>query len=257
MFGASAKSTISMANPFASTLHWPHLPGTHSEPPKLNYVSIIRLNLRKDVTVDNLVGFIDQEDADLTGILPVLQAMSTADNISVPQADGKVICKCRKKCGGPDGEGRPVAYSTRSLHRRNDTDFATPGAAFTQFLASATPQIEAGPSSSMAALNPSGGLKHRVSGAGHNLEKRRRNHLPEPSSDNQDTVSLNTGLSTVGLHLLDIKQRIKVSDNLVHAQKELEVHRNGVDIRLPFFRDLLADTGSRRHCDPESRGLVE
>ncbi|KAJ6586778.1 hypothetical protein B0H10DRAFT_1961563 [Mycena sp. CBHHK59/15] len=53
----------------------------------------------------------------------------------------------------------------------------------------------------MAALNPSGGLKHRVSGAGHNLEKRRRNRLPEPSSDNQDTI----------------KQRIKVSDNLVHA----------------------------------------
>ncbi|KAJ6609755.1 hypothetical protein B0H10DRAFT_1656724, partial [Mycena sp. CBHHK59/15] len=40
MFGASAKSTISMANPFASTLHWPHLPGTHSEPPKLNYLSM-------------------------------------------------------------------------------------------------------------------------------------------------------------------------------------------------------------------------
>ncbi|KAJ6622000.1 hypothetical protein B0H10DRAFT_2187780 [Mycena sp. CBHHK59/15] len=138
--------------------------------------------------------------------------MSTADNISVPQADGKVICKCRKKCGGPDGEGQPVAYSTRSLHRRNDTDFATPGAAFTQFLASATPQIEAGPSSSMAALNPSGGLKHRDSGAGHNLEKRRRDRLPEPSSDNQDTI----------------KQRIKVSDRSPFKFGRIVAENNGM-----------------------------
>ncbi|KAJ6609410.1 hypothetical protein B0H10DRAFT_1954617 [Mycena sp. CBHHK59/15] len=56
---------------------------------------------------------------------------------AVEPEDGKVIRKCRKKCGGPDGEGRHVAFSTRSLHRRQDAEINTDTSGFANFLASA------------------------------------------------------------------------------------------------------------------------
>ncbi|KAJ6560727.1 hypothetical protein B0H10DRAFT_1966841 [Mycena sp. CBHHK59/15] len=47
-----------------------------------------------------------------------------------------------------------------------------------------------------------------------------------------------------GLEALNAVEDNQDEDQSPHppAQKELEVHRDGVDIRLPFFRDLLADT---------------
>ncbi|KAJ6591948.1 hypothetical protein B0H10DRAFT_2442123 [Mycena sp. CBHHK59/15] len=47
-----------------------------------------------------------------------------------------------------------------------------------------------------------------------------------------------------GLEALNAVEDGQDEDQSPHppAQKELEVHRDGVDIRLPFFKDLLADT---------------
>ncbi|KAJ7705826.1 hypothetical protein B0H16DRAFT_1826404 [Mycena metata] len=49
---------------------------------------------------------------------------------------GKVWCNCQRKCGGPDGR-KPVAYSTRTLHRREDTDTVAASVAFSTFLQTA------------------------------------------------------------------------------------------------------------------------
>ncbi|KAJ7036726.1 hypothetical protein C8F04DRAFT_1181076 [Mycena alexandri] len=47
----------------------------------------------------------------------------------------KVMCKCRRKCGGPDGPGNPVAYSTWTSHKGKD--IAKPSAQFSEF----TPEV--------------------------------------------------------------------------------------------------------------------
>ncbi|KAJ6624306.1 hypothetical protein B0H10DRAFT_1872472, partial [Mycena sp. CBHHK59/15] len=57
--------------------------------------------------------------------------------------DLRVVCKCSKKCGGPDGPGRRIAFSTRSLHRRQDAGTASPiGSGFTDFIASVAPPVQ-------------------------------------------------------------------------------------------------------------------
>lgn len=40
---------------------------------------------------------------------------------STSSANVKVLCKCQWKCGGPEGAGKLVAYSTQTSHRRKDT----------------------------------------------------------------------------------------------------------------------------------------
>ncbi|KAJ7159571.1 hypothetical protein C8R46DRAFT_1038867 [Mycena filopes] len=65
---------------------------------------------------------------------------SMADSgASAPSGSSKtVICKCTAKCGGPDGAGKPVGYSTRTLHRRTDANNLGIGAEFTSFLSGAS-----------------------------------------------------------------------------------------------------------------------
>ncbi|KAJ7664814.1 hypothetical protein B0H17DRAFT_1143574 [Mycena rosella] len=93
--------------------------------------------------------------------------------MSSQRDDGKVVCKCHHKCGGPDGEGKFVAFSTRSLHRRVDAESITPtGSAFATFLASAASAAQQSPQSgsSNSGLHS---LKHRiVPDVGHTTRRR-------------------------------------------------------------------------------------
>ncbi|KAJ7686204.1 hypothetical protein B0H17DRAFT_1160683 [Mycena rosella] len=94
--------------------------------------------------------------------------------MSSQRDDGKVVCKCHHKCGGLDGEGKFVAFSTRSLNRRVDAESITPtGSAFATFLASAASAAQQSPQSgsSNSGLHS---LKRRiVPDVGHTTRRRR------------------------------------------------------------------------------------
>lgn len=87
---------------------------------------------------------------------------------------GRVLCRCRRKCGGPDGPGVPVAYSTSTLHRRQDHDVVETTTGFTEFLASQSIHSNPVPVHGTAVEN----LKRPAAQEGQSIPKR---HRAQPS----------------------------------------------------------------------------
>ncbi|KAJ7777758.1 hypothetical protein B0H14DRAFT_2631496 [Mycena olivaceomarginata] len=107
------------------------------------------------------------------------------------RADRKVNCKCKKKCGSPAGEGKWIAFSTRSLHRRQDADSVSTGPAFTAFIASAASTQS--PQSTSAGIGNLHGLKRRIPpDTNHGLPKRRLDldNPGPPQADNSGKQTL-------------------------------------------------------------------
>jgi len=131
---------------------------------------------------------------------------------SVPITRPKVVCHCVKKCGGPNGVGKLIPYSTHRLHITSDFPATTTSSTFQQFLSGAgshtSPSLRSSLRRSSPSLDENSG-KRAAEGA-----------LSDP--ENEDDI-----------RALSKRPRHHSRDLGVDGRDELDF--SGIDLTVPFL----------------------